>query len=211
MTEKAFSYSWKRRDVVSCPAFCEIWSCCILCYLQTFKLCLGQATKKTDTIVWQNPSRTCPSRWRGRNHRSHDNPLKDLADRRMAHPMDPVLSHHTSQERRPAAKPELPNDQPHKPPKQSHAEDHPQQIEVASGEDHCWRTSRLQSRKEHQIADLQPKNPLWEVSPAPAKLVLCFHRLQESLRQGSACSFVGNHEEVQHQRQPYSSHQSPLR
>ena len=31
----------------------------------------------------------------------------------MANPMDPVLSHHTSQERQPVAVPELPNDQPH--------------------------------------------------------------------------------------------------
>ena len=36
---------------------------------------------------------------RGCNHRSHDNLQQDLADRRMANPMDPVLSHHTSQER----------------------------------------------------------------------------------------------------------------
>ena len=52
-------------------------------------------------------------------------------------PVDPVLSHHTSQERQPAAVPELPNDQPHQPPKQSHAEDHTRQIEAASGERHC--------------------------------------------------------------------------
>ena len=39
-------------------------------------------------------------------------------------PMDPVLSHHTSQERQPAAVPELPNNKPHQSPKQSHAEDH---------------------------------------------------------------------------------------
>ena len=34
--------------------------------------------------------------------------------------------------------------------------------------------------------------------------------LQEGLRQGLACSLVGNHEEVQHQHQPYPSHQKPL-
>ena len=56
----------------------------------------------------QHPSRTGPSRWRGCNHRSHDNLLQDLADRRMANPVDPVHSHHTSQERQPAAVPELP-------------------------------------------------------------------------------------------------------
>ena len=48
----------------------------------------------------------------------------DLADRRMANTMDPVLSHHTSQERQPAAMPELPNNKPHQSPKQSHAEGH---------------------------------------------------------------------------------------
>ena len=66
----------------------------------------------------QHPSRTGPSRWRGCNHRSHDNLQQDLADRRMANPMDPVLSHHTSQERQPAAMPELPNNKPHQSPKQ---------------------------------------------------------------------------------------------
>ena len=32
-------------------------------------------------------------------------------------------------------------------------------------------------------------------------------KLQKSLRQGLACSFVDNHEEVQHQHKPYPSHQ----
>ena len=49
-------------------------------------------------VSWsrQHPSRTGQSRCRGCNHRSHDNLQQDLADRRMANPMDPVLSHHTS-------------------------------------------------------------------------------------------------------------------
>ena len=55
----------------------------------------------------------------------------------MANPLYSVLSHHTSQERQPAAVPELPDDQPHQPPKQSHVEDHTEQTEVASGEDYC--------------------------------------------------------------------------
>ena len=50
--------------------------------------------------------------------------------------MDPVLSHHTSKERQPAAAPELPNNEPHQSPKQSHAEDHTEQIEATSGENH---------------------------------------------------------------------------
>ena len=54
----------------------------------------------------------------------------------MANRVDPVLSRHTFQERQPAAVPELPNDQPHQPPKQSHAEDHTEQIEATRGEDH---------------------------------------------------------------------------
>ena len=54
----------------------------------------------------------------------------------MANPVDPVLNHHTSQERQPAAVSELPNDQPHQSHKQSHAEDHTEQIKATSGEDH---------------------------------------------------------------------------
>ena len=38
---------------------------------------------------------------------------------------------------------------PHQSPKQSHAEDHTEQIEVTSGEDYRRRTGRLQSRKEN--------------------------------------------------------------
>ena len=95
-------------------------------------------------VIWneQHPSIIGPSRWRGCNHGSQDNLRQDLADRRMANHMDPVLSHHTSQERRPAAVPELPNNQPHQSPKQSHAEDHTEQMEATSGEDHYWRAGR---------------------------------------------------------------------
>ena len=96
----------------------------------------SKSLKKGKSAGVDNPSRTGPSRWRGCNHRSHDNLQQDLADRRMANPMDPVLSHHTSQERQPAAVPELPNNKPHQSPKQSHAEDHTEQIEATSGEDH---------------------------------------------------------------------------
>ena len=48
------------------------------------------------------------------------------------------------------------------------------------------------------------------LDPAPPRPLPCLHRLQEGLQQGLACSFVGNHEEVQHQHQPYVSHQKPL-
>ena len=117
---------------------------------------------KEMEVNWsrQHPSRTDPSWWRGCNHRSHDNLRQDLADRRMANPMDPVVSRHTSQEKKPAAVPELPNNKPHQSPKQSHAEDQTEQIEATSGEDHRRKTGRLKSRKEHHRADLQPMNPL---------------------------------------------------
>ena len=50
--------------------------------------------------------------------------------------VDQELIHHTSQERQPAAVPELPNDRPHQSLKQSHAEDHTEEIEATSGEAH---------------------------------------------------------------------------
>ena len=55
----------------------------------------------------------------------------------MVNSLDPVLGHHTSQERQPAAVPELPNDHPHHEwlPMQSHAEDQTEQTEATSGED----------------------------------------------------------------------------
>ena len=58
---------------------------------------------------------------------------KNLADWKVANPMDPVLTHHTSQERQPAAVSELPNNQPHQSPKYSHAEN---PTEATSGKDH---------------------------------------------------------------------------
>ena len=62
-------------------------------------------------------------------------PQQDLADRRMANPVDPVLSHHTSPKRQPAAVPELLNNKPHQSPKESHAGDHTEKIEATSRED----------------------------------------------------------------------------
>ena len=172
--------------------------------------CSTITEEREVSLSRQHPSRTGLNRWRGCNHIFHDNLQQYLADRRMANPMDQVLSHHTSQERQPAAVPELPNNQPHQPPKQSHADDHTEQIEATSGEDHHQETGRLQSRKEYHRADLQPMHSMWEMSPAPARPLPCLHKLQEGLQQGLACSFVGNHEEIQHQHKPYPSHQKPL-
>ena len=114
-----------------------------------------------------------------------------------SNPVDPVVGHYTSQERQPATEPELQNNKPHQPPKQSHAEDHTEHFEATNG-DHCWRTGRLKSRQEHHRADLQSTNSLWEISPAPARPLPCLHRLQEGLWQGLACSFVGSHEPRKH-------------
>ena len=74
-------------------------------------------------------------------------------------------------------------------------------------QDHRWKLHRLHRRREHHIADIQPTNTLWEISSATASPLLCLRRLQESLRHGLSCSFVGNYEKVQHQYQPYPSHQ----
>ena len=59
-----------------------------------------------------------------------------------------------------AAVPDLPNNKPHQSSKQSHAEDHTEQIEATSREDHRRRTGRLQSRKEYTRADLQPTHSM---------------------------------------------------
>ena len=45
---------------------------------------------------WEHPSRPGWSRWRGCNRCFHDNLQQDLADRRMANPLDPLLGHHNS-------------------------------------------------------------------------------------------------------------------
>ena len=84
-----------------------------------------QSLKKGKSAGVDNiPAELGPSRWSGCNHHPHNNMQQDLADKRMANPMDPVLRHHTCKERQPAAVPELPNNQLHQSLKQSHAEDH---------------------------------------------------------------------------------------
>ncbi len=118
-------------------------------------------------VSWsrQQPNRTGPSRWRGCNHRSHDNLRQALADRRMANPMDPVLRHHTSQERQPAAVPELPNNKPHQSPKQSHAEGHwlnilkPQAGKIIAEEQAGFRARRSTTEQIFNLRILCEKSP----------------------------------------------------
>ena len=162
-------------------------------------------------VSWsrQRPSRTGPSRWRGCNHRSQNNLQQDLSDRRMANPWTQSLvitlprkgNLQQYQNYRTISLISHPS---------SHAEDHTEQTEATSGEDHRRRTGRLQSRKKYHRADLQPTHSMWEISPAPARPLPCLYRRQEGLRQGLECSFVGNDEEVHHQHQPCLSHQKPL-
>ena len=103
---------------------------CIGCVLELRKILLSLLELR------EIPLSTGPSRWTGCNHRSHNNLQQDLADWRMANTVDPILGYQTSQEKQPAAVPELQNNQPHQSPKQSHAEDHTEHIEATSGEDH---------------------------------------------------------------------------
>ena len=94
--------------------------------------CSTVTEERAVSWSWHHPSRTGPSRRRGRNYRYHDNLRQDLADRKMANPVEPVLGYHTFQKRQPAVMPELSNSQPHQPHKQCHAEDHIEQTEAAS-------------------------------------------------------------------------------
>ena len=97
---------------------------------------------------WQHTSKTGPSRWR-----DVITALTTICKKIWQTEEWPTLWTQSlvniSQERQATAVPGSLNHQPHQSVKQSNAEDHTEQIEGASGEDHCWRTGRLQSRKEH--------------------------------------------------------------
>ena len=61
---------------------------------------------------------------------------QDLADRGVAHAVDPICHHHPPQERQSTAMPELSYHKPHQPPEQSYAENLAEPTEAASGKDH---------------------------------------------------------------------------
>ena len=112
---------------------------------------LQYTSKKGKSAGVDNiPAEVVQNRWRGHNL-SHNNLQQDLADRRMANPVEPVLGCYTSQERQPAAEPELLNDHP---PKQSHAEDHTEQIEAANGEENR-QTSEQEGAPESRSSTLE--------------------------------------------------------
>ena len=75
---------------------------------------------------------------RGRSHdkRPTDYLQQDLADRGVAHTVDPISHHHPPQQRQPTAMPELSYYQPHQPPEQRYAENLAEPTEAASGKDH---------------------------------------------------------------------------
>ena len=145
---------------------------------------------------WQHPNRTGLCRWRGHNYRSHDSLPQDLADRRMANPTDLALSHYASQERQPAAVPELPTDQPHQPPKS------------------CWR-SYWTDWSRRQRRSLLKNRQASEQEGAPQSRS---STQESSVRSISSTSKTCSHVfvdfkmafEVQHQRQSDPSHQTPL-
>ena len=95
--------------------------------------------------------------------------------------MDTVLSHHTSQERQPAAVPELPNNKPHQSLKQSHAEDHTEQIEaqaktIIAEEQAGFRAGKSTTEQIFNLQILCEKYLQHQQD-----LYHCLHRLQEGL------------------------------
>ena len=108
--------------------------------------------------------------------------------------MDLVVSHHISQERQPAAVPELLSEQPHQSPKQSHAEDHIEQTEATSGEVPAGSPSRGGDVK-FSVLDINQAS-----LPTPFILFLClflsygpftcisFHKFSRQLSVSSLCS-----------------------
>ena len=88
--------------------------------------------------------------WRRANqHLAHTDMQQNMADWRMAHLMDKVTSDSAAKERKPATVPKLPHHQPHQPPKQSNAENHPEQTQTPSRKYHCRRARRVSSREKH--------------------------------------------------------------
>ena len=84
----------------------------------------------------QRPSGAGAGRGRSHDKCPTDYLQQDLADRGVAHAVDPMSHHHPPQERQPTARPELSYHQPHQPPEQSYAENLAQPTEAASGKDH---------------------------------------------------------------------------
>lgn len=85
----------------------------------------------------QHPGRACPSRGRSHGKYITNSMQQDLADRGMAHTMDPDTGRHPSHERQLTTVPELPHDHPYMPSKQSYVKDLAKQTEASGGDDRC--------------------------------------------------------------------------
>ena len=104
----------------------------------------------------QRPSGAGAGRGRSHRRRPTDCLQHDLAVRGVANAVDPISHHHPSEERHPTAMTELSYLQPHQPPEQRYVEELAEPTEATSEKDHRWGTSRLQTRAQHNRADLQP-------------------------------------------------------
>ena len=116
----------------------------------------GEIVQEGEVIrSGQRPSRAGAGKGRSHDKRPTDYLQQDLADRGVAHAVDPISHHHPPLERQPTAMPEILYHQPHQPPEQSYAENLAEATEAASGKDHCRGTSWFQTRTQHNRADLQ--------------------------------------------------------
>ena len=124
----------------------------------------------------------------------------------MANTVDPVLSHHTSQERQLAAVPELPNKNPHQSPGKVMLKIilnrlKPQAEKIIAEEQAGFRAGRSTTEQVFNLRILSEKYLQHQQDP---------YHVFIDFKKALACRFVGNHEEVQHQHKPYPSHQKPL-
>ena len=121
----------------------------------------------------------------------HDNLQQDLASMRMDNPVDPVLSHHTSQESQPAAVPYY---------RTISLISHPSKVLLKII------LNRLKSHAEI-IADEQAG---FRAGRSTTEQIFNLHILCEKYPQHQQDLYHVFIEEVQHQHKPYPSHQKPL-
>ena len=81
----------------------------------------------------------------------------------------------------------------------------PKAEKIIAEEQAGFRAGRSTTEQTINLLVLHEKHLLTPARPIPYR-----HRLKEGLQQGLACLYGRMHEEVQHQCQPYLSHQTPL-
>ena len=124
----------------------------------------------------------------------------------MANPMDPVLSHHTSQERQPAAVQNYRIISLISYPSKVMLKIilnrlKPQAEKIIAEEQAGFRAGRSTTEQVFNLRILSEKYLQHQQDP---------YHVFIDFKKALACRFVGNHEEVQHQHKPYPSHQKPL-